>query len=82
MDRARGAAPALRRAGSVAQQVYYSKTAPTTTRTVSGKTLTVTYDCPAQLVCGVVYTLAVPRSAAVRVTAAPGRSGSPGWPGA
>ena len=57
---------------SVTQQVYYSKTAPTTTRTVSGKTLTVTYDCPAQLVCGVAYTLAVPRSAAVRVTAGAG----------
>jgi len=57
---------------SVTQQVYYSKTAPTTTRAVSGKTLTVTYDCPAQLVCGVVYTLAVPRSAAVRVTAGAG----------
>ena len=57
---------------SVTQQVYYSKTAPTTTRTVSGKTLTVTYNCPAQLVCGVVYTLAVPRSAAVRVTAGAG----------
>jgi hypothetical protein len=54
---------------SVTQQVYYSKTPPTTTRTVSGTTLTVTYDCPAQLVCGVAYTLAVPRSAAVRVTA-------------
>jgi len=57
---------------SVTQQVYYSKTAPTTTRTVSGTTLTVTYDCPAQLVCGVAYTLAVPRSAAVRVTAGAG----------
>jgi hypothetical protein len=57
---------------SVTQQVYYSKTAPTTTRTVSGKTLTVTYHCPAQLVCGVAYTLAVPRSAAVRVTAGAG----------
>ncbi len=57
---------------SVTQQVYYSKTPPTTTRTVSGTTLTVTYDCPGQLVCGVVYTLAVPRSAAVRVTAGAG----------
>jgi hypothetical protein len=57
---------------SVTQQVYYSKTAPTATRTVSGTTLTVTYDCPAQLVCGVAYTLAVPRSAAVRVTAGAG----------
>jgi hypothetical protein len=57
---------------SVTQQAYYSKTAPTTTRTVSGTTLTVTYDCPAQVVCGVAYTLAVPRSAAVRVTAGAG----------
>jgi hypothetical protein len=47
---------------SVTQRVYYSKKPPATTRTVSGKTLTVTYDCPAQLVCGVAYTLAVPRS--------------------
>src|SRR5438034_4843676 len=57
---------------SVTQQVYYSKTPPATTRAVSGKTLTITYDCPAQLVCGVAYTLAVPRSAAVRVTAGAG----------
>lgn len=57
---------------SVTQQAYYSKKPPTTTRTVSGTTLTVTYDCPAQLVCGVAYTLAVPRSAAVRVTAGAG----------
>jgi hypothetical protein len=57
---------------SVTQQVYYSRTPPTTTRTVSGTTLTVTYDCPGQLVCGVAYTLAVPRSAAVRVTAGAG----------
>ena len=59
---------------SVTQQVYYSRTPPTTTRTVSGTTLTVTYDCPGQLVCGVVCTLTVPRSAAVRVTA--GAAGS------
>jgi len=57
---------------SVTQQVYYSKTPPATTRTVSGTTLTVTYDCRVQLVCGVAYTLAVPRSAVVRVTAGAG----------
>jgi hypothetical protein len=57
---------------SVTQQAYYSKTAPATTRAVSGTTLTVTYDCPTQLVCGVAYTLAVPRSAVVRVTAGAG----------
>ena len=57
---------------SVTQLAYYSKTAPTTTRTVSGKTLTITYDCRTQLICGVAYTVAVPRSAAVRVTAGAG----------
>jgi hypothetical protein len=57
---------------SVTQLAYYSRTAPTTTRTVSGSTLTVTYDCRTQLVCGVAYTLAVPRSVAVRVTAGAG----------
>jgi hypothetical protein len=57
---------------SVTQLVYYSKTAPATTRTVSGNTLTITYDCRTQLVCGVAYTVAVPRSAAVRVTAGAG----------
>lgn len=57
---------------SVTQLAYYSKTAPATTRTVSGNTLTVTYDCPAQVVCGVAYTLTVPRSVAVRVTAGAG----------
>jgi hypothetical protein len=60
------------RAISVTQQAYYSKTPPTATRTVSGKTLTITYRCPAQLVCGVAYTLAVPRSVAVQVTAGAG----------
>jgi len=63
-----GSGPAV----SVTQQVYYSKTPPTTTRTVRGTTLTVTYDCRAQIVCGVTYTLAVPRSVAVRATAVAG----------
>jgi len=63
-----GSGPAV----SVTQHVYYSKTPPATTRTVSGTTLTVTYHCPAQLVCSMAYTLAVPRSVAVRVTAGAG----------
>ena len=63
-----GSGPAV----SVTQQVYYSKTPPTATRTVKGNTLTVTYDCRAQIVCGVTYTLAVPRSVAVRATAVAG----------
>src|SRR5215469_13120165 len=37
---------------SVTQLAYYSRTAPTTTRTVSGNTLTVSYDCRVQVVCG------------------------------
>jgi hypothetical protein len=59
-------------ATSVTQQIAYSKTPPVTTRTVSGKTLTVSYSCPAQLVCGVAYIVQVPRSAAVQVTAGAG----------
>jgi hypothetical protein len=57
---------------SVTQQADYSRTPPMTTRTVSGNTLTVTYSCPAQVVCGVAYTLEVPRSVAVQVTAGTG----------
>lgn len=63
-----GSGPAV----SVIQHAYYSKAPPATTRTVSGTTLTVTYHCPTQLVCGVAYTLAVPRSVAVRVSAGAG----------
>lgn len=63
-----GSGPAI----SVTQQAEYSRTPPETTRTVSGQTLTVTYTCPAQLVCGVAYTLGVPRGMAVRVTAGAG----------
>jgi len=57
---------------SITQHVYYTRTAPATTRTVSGNTLTVTYHCHVQVVCGVAYTLAVPRSVAVRATAGAG----------
>jgi hypothetical protein len=54
-------------ATSVTEQVAYSKTRPVTTRTISDGTLTVTYNCPAQLVCGVAYVIRVPRDAAVQV---------------
>jgi hypothetical protein len=57
---------------SVTQHVYYTRTAPATTRTVSGNTLTVTYHCHVQVVCGVAYTLAVPRAVTVRATAGAG----------
>ncbi len=59
-------------ATSVTQQATYSKTPPVTTRTVSGGTLTVTYSCPVQLVCGVGYVVQVPRDAEVQVTAEAG----------
>jgi hypothetical protein len=54
---------------SVTQQATYSKTPPVTTRTLSGKTLTVTYTCPSQLVCAVAYALQVPRDVAVQAQA-------------
>jgi hypothetical protein len=54
---------------SVTQQVTYSKTPPTTTRTISGKTLTVTYTCPSQPVCTVGYVIQVPRDVTVQAQA-------------
>jgi hypothetical protein len=60
-----GGGPAV----SVTQQATWSKTPPVTTRTISGKTLTVTYTCPSQAVCAVAYALQVPRDAAVRAQA-------------
>jgi hypothetical protein len=53
----------------VTQQANYSKTPPATSRTMNGTTLTVTYRCPAQLVCGVAYLIEVPRDVAVQATA-------------
>ncbi len=57
---------------SVTEQVTYSKTPPVTNRTFGGGTLTVTYSCPAEVVCTVGYDIIVPRAAAVRVTTAAG----------
>jgi hypothetical protein len=57
---------------SVTQQAAYSKTPPVTTRTISGRTLTIFYSCPAQPVCGVAYVLQVPRGTAVQATAGAG----------
>jgi hypothetical protein len=59
-------------ATSVTQQAAYSKTPPVTTRAVSGETLTITYRCPAQIVCGVAYVVQVPRDVTVEVTAGAG----------
>ena len=57
---------------SVTEQATYSKTRPDTTRTISGKTLTVTYTCPPQLVCAVAYAVQVPRGVTVRAQATAG----------
>jgi hypothetical protein len=56
----------------VTQQAAYSSTPPVTSRAIDGRTLTVTYKCPAQLVCGVAYVIQVPRDTAVQVTAGAG----------
>jgi hypothetical protein len=50
----------------VSQQSSYSKTPPAATHRLSGTTLTLSYTCTAQLVCGVSYVVQVPRSMAVR----------------
>jgi hypothetical protein len=57
---------------SVTEQSSYSKTPPVTTRTLSGRTLTVTYTCPDQVVCAVSYVVQVPRDVTVQVTAGAG----------
>jgi hypothetical protein len=52
----------------VSQRPSYSKTPPTTTHEVSGTTLTLSYSCHIQVVCGVAYDLQVPRGVAVRAS--------------
>jgi hypothetical protein len=66
---------------SVTQQATYSKTPPVTTRTISGKTLTVTYTCPSQVVCAVAYVVQVPRGVTVRAQASAGAVGLSGLAG-
>jgi len=62
-----------RRSVLVSQQPYYSKKPPATTRRVTGTTLTLSYNCPSDVVCGVTYTVQVPRAVAIR---ADSRAGS------
>lgn len=57
---------------SVSQQVSYTKTAPAATHAVSGTTLTLSYTCPPELVCGVSYVIQVPRGVAVQASTAAG----------
>ena len=58
---------------SVLEVSTYSAKPPVTTATVSGGTLAVGYACPTELVCAVYYDIAVPRTAAVLVTADAGK---------
>jgi hypothetical protein len=50
---------------SVSQQVTYSGKPPAATHALRGTTLTLSYTCPAELVCGVSYTVQVPAGVAV-----------------
>ena len=52
----------------VSQLPAYTKTPPTMSHRVSGTTLTLSYGCKAQLVCGVAYNILVPRGIAVTVS--------------
>jgi hypothetical protein len=52
----------------VSQQESYGKTAPTATHVISGTTLTLSYTCPSEFVCGVSYDVQVPAGVAVRVS--------------
>jgi hypothetical protein len=52
---------------SVSQQVTYSGKPPAATHALRGTTLTLSYTCPAELVCGVSYTVQVPAGVAVSV---------------
>lgn len=53
---------------AVSQQPSYSKTPPATSRGVAGTTLTLSYRCPSELICGVAYDVQVPRGVAVRAS--------------
>jgi Putative adhesin len=57
---------------SVAERLTYSNSPPVTSRAVSGRTLTASYTCPAQVVCAVSYVLRVPASIAVQATTTAG----------
>jgi hypothetical protein len=57
---------------SVSQQASYSGTPPAATHVVRGTTLTLSYTCPAELVCGVAYTVDVPYGVAVTVSTGAG----------
>src|SRR5579859_1980077 len=53
---------------SVSQQATYANTPPSATHVLHGTTLTVSYTCPTEVVCGVSYDVQVPRGVAVSVS--------------
>lgn len=57
---------------SITEQVAYSSTAPSTTRTLAGRTLTVGYSCHVQLACGVAYIIDVPDGVTVQAATGTG----------
>jgi hypothetical protein len=50
---------------TITEEPSYSKTAPATTRNVSGDTLTLGYTCKSQLLCSVDYVIKVPHGVGV-----------------
>ena len=56
------------RAISVTEQIWYSQTPPSFSRSLTGGTLSLGYTCPAGRDCGVSYHIRVPRATAVSVT--------------
>lgn len=52
---------------SVSQQASYSGKPPSATHVLRGTTLTLSYTCPAQIVCGMSYEVQVPRGIAVTI---------------
>jgi hypothetical protein len=57
---------------TVSQQATYSSTPPTASHVLRGTTLTVSYTCPTELVCGMSYDVQVPRDVAVTVSTSAG----------
>ena len=53
---------------AVSQHLSYSSKPPTASHSLRGTTLTVSYACPAELLCSVSYQVQVPRDVAVSVT--------------
>jgi hypothetical protein len=56
----------------VSQQASYSKTPPVARHGLSGTTLTLSYTCPSEVICGLSYTVQVPRGVVLRVSTGAG----------